>query len=121
MGRKKEERIEIGRQIYDKEITRHEAMIKYEVSENTIDNYSKEYKLSAGIPLQQSCSKQPHIAVLQDEDKIDIEKYQSMSKDELIDELIRSKANELRAKKGYEVKGSGAEKEFSILKGRNSK
>ena len=52
---------------------------------------------------------------------MDIGKYREMSREELIDELIKAKANELRAKKGYEVKGSGAEKEFSILKDRNSR
>lgn len=121
MGRKKEERIEIGRQIFHREVTRQEAMLKYSISKNTVDNYLKEYKLSAGIPLQQHNSIQRSLAVLQNDDKVDIEKYRSMSKDELIDELIKAKASELRAKKGYEVKGSGAEKEFSILKGRNSK
>ncbi len=44
-----------------------------------------------------------------------------MSKDELINELIRAKANEARAKKGYEVKGDGASKEYISLNNRNSK
>ena len=54
-------------------------------------------------------------------DKIDISVYQNMTKDELIDELILAKANELRAKKGYEVRGVGANKEFVILNNKNSK
>ena len=44
-----------------------------------------------------------------------------MTKDQLIDELIRAKAGELRAKKGYEVKGDGANKEFISLRTRNMK
>lgn len=44
-----------------------------------------------------------------------------MSKEELINELIKAKANELRAKKGYEVKGAGADKEFVPLNGRITK
>jgi transposase len=44
-----------------------------------------------------------------------------MSKDELIDELIRTKAEVLRAKKGYAVKGDGASKAFITLRSENSK
>ena len=44
-----------------------------------------------------------------------------MSKEELINELIKAKANELRAKKGYEVKGDGADKEFVPINNRNTK
>ena len=42
-------------------------------------------------------------------------------KEELINELIIAKANELRAKKGYEVKGAGAQKEFVPLDNKNTK
>ena len=52
---------------------------------------------------------------------LDIEAYQAMSKDELINELIKAKVNEARAKKGYEVKGVGADKEFISLNSKNSK
>ena len=43
------------------------------------------------------------------------------TREELIDELILAKANELRAKKGYEVRGVGANKEFIFLNNENSK
>jgi transposase len=45
----------------------------------------------------------------------------AMSKEELIDELIRAKVNEARAKKGYEVKGDGTSKEYSSLSNKNFK
>ena len=51
----------------------------------------------------------------------EMEEYMAMSKEELIQELIMAKANELRAKKGYEVKGVGANKEFVPLNNKNSK
>ena len=51
----------------------------------------------------------------------DLEDYQSMSKEQLIEELIKAKINEARAKKGYEVKGVGPNKEFISLNNRNSK
>ena len=44
-----------------------------------------------------------------------------MTREELINELILAKANELRAKKGYEVRGDGANKEFIPLNNKNSK
>ena len=44
-----------------------------------------------------------------------------MSKEDLIKELVIAKANELRAKKGYEVKGAGANKEFIPINNKNSK
>ena len=50
-----------------------------------------------------------------------LEDYESMTKEELIQELIMAKINEARAKKGYEVKGVGAEKEFIPLDRKNTK
>ena len=44
-----------------------------------------------------------------------------MSKEQLIEELIKAKINEARAKKGYEVKGVGPNKEFITLNNKNSK
>ena len=51
----------------------------------------------------------------------DIETYKAMTKEELINELILAKANELRAKKGYIVKGVGADKEYIPLNNKNTK
>ena len=48
-------------------------------------------------------------------------KYDRNIKEELINELILAKVNEARAKKGYEVKGVGADKEFVSLNNKNSK
>ena len=44
-----------------------------------------------------------------------------MSKEELIHELVRAKITEARLKKGYEVKGDGAEKIFIPLGSKNTK
>jgi transposase len=44
-----------------------------------------------------------------------------MTKEELILELMRSRIREARAKKGYEVKGVGAEKVFVLLDSENTK
>ena len=51
----------------------------------------------------------------------DLEEYESMTKEELIQEIVRSKIREARLKKGYEVKGDGAEKVFIPLGSKNTK
>ena len=50
-----------------------------------------------------------------------LEQFQSMSKEEFIKELIISRINEARLKKGYEVKGNGARKVFAPLEKENMK
>ena len=122
MKHSKEERIAIGGRIYNHEITHREAIFEYGVSSSSIDKYLREYKQSVGIPVgAHSSGKQPGIKKLKSSSNTDIEAYMAMSKEELINELIISKANELRAKKGYEVKGVGANKEFISLNNKNTK
>ncbi len=127
----KEQRIDIGRQVYTHELSRLEASQKYEVSDSSLDVYVSLYKLVSGIQTQNT-----RVAIRNKTDKTDrnepkpredtsetwdIETYRSMSKEELINELIRAKVNEARAKKGYEVRGDGTNKEFISLSRKNSK
>ncbi len=127
----KEQRIDIGRQVYTHELSRMEASQKYEVSDSSLDVYVSLYKLVSGIQTQNT-----RVAIRNKTDKTDwnepkpkedtsdtwdIETYQAMSKEELINELIRAKVNEARAKKGYEVRGDGTNKEFISLSRKNSK
>lgn len=115
----KEQRLDIGKQIYTGELSKEDAMSKYGVSLSSVEKYMTLYKHANNIPVQQFKSKsQSKVKPLAD---ADLELYQSMSKEELIQQLIISKANELRAKKGYEVKGDGQKKEFIILNNKNSK
>ena len=114
----KEERIDIGRRIYTGELSELEAMTQYNIGRTCAQNYVRNYKEYAGItsgsPMRTSQAQKLPL-------EIDISAYQEMSKEELINELIKAKANELRAKKGYEVKGAGADKEFVPLNGRITK
>jgi transposase len=127
----KEQRIDIGRQVYTHELSRMEASQKYEVSDSSLDVYVSLYKLASGIQTQNT-----RVAIRNKTDKTDrnepkpredtsetwdIETYRAMSKEELINELIRAKVNEARAKKGYEVRGDGTNKEFISLSRKNSK
>ncbi len=122
MNYTKEERIDIGRQVYTHELTHLEAEMKYGRAKSGIDRYIQDYKIANGIPIERRSSR--HVGPVPSNkatQPFDIEAYKAMSKDELINELIRAKVNEARAKKGYEVKGDGAEKEFISLNNRNSK
>lgn len=115
----KEERLDIGKQVYTQELSELEAQMKYEIGRTCVQTYVKLYKQSIGILPEQSVPKRR--SSCQVITNPDIEVYMSMSKEELINELIKAKANELRAKKGYEVKGDGASREYISLNNRNTK
>ena len=120
-----DERLAIGEQIYKHEISQKDAMKKYGICKATAENYVRAYKELNGIPIDR---KKPIVSPsgtkpvqTKASATTEMEEYMAMSKEELIRELILAKANELRAKKGYEVKGAGANKEFIPLNNKNSK
>ena len=110
----KNERVAIGEQVYKHQLTQVEAATKYNISRSTVERYVNEYKVLNGITTQITKNRKPSTAT-------ELDEYMAMSKEDLIKELILAKANELRAKKGYEVKGVGANKEFIPLNNKNSK
>lgn len=110
----KEERLAIGKRVHDGELTVHKAAVEYDVPEKTIRRWVAQYRDSIG---KKEPSKKSVNNVLSNERAA----YENMTKEELIRELILSKANELRAKKGYEVRGVGANKEFITSDEENSK
>ncbi|MFV0635063.1 hypothetical protein ACE419_00015 [Mitsuokella sp. WILCCON 0060] len=115
------ERLQIGQLVYTRQLSEAEACLKYGISRTCIQNYVRAFKKANGITI---VTRRPQKNV----DRVDFSTiqpqpspYASMSKDELIDELIRTKAEVLRAKKGYAVKGDGVSKEFITLRSENSK
>lgn len=100
-----EERLEIGRRIYEGELTRYEAAAQYEIHEQTARTYMRMYRDLNHLPPKRgrkgiavpSASKSP----------AGMEDLESMSKEELILEVIKARIAEARLKKGYEVKGDG--------------
>ena len=117
-----EERIDIGRQVFTHEISRDAALKKYGIASTSLDRYIRLYKIENGIPTETRADEYPKTGFVRTNDQtIDIEAYKAMTKEELINELIRAKVNEARAKKGYEVKGDGASKEYVSLNSRNTK
>ena len=113
----KEQRLDIGRQIYEGELNRFEAAAEYGIGSNTAREYMRLYRAEYHLPVRHAESnaaktKKPRPSAR-------LEDYEAMSKEELIQELVRAKINEARLKKGYEVKGAGAQKEFVPLGSRN--
>lgn len=120
----KEQRVVIAKEIVDGSLSSREAAEKYGISKSLAAKYATDYRRENGLPVRTSIShtKNTEAVMLKSSaDSFRLEDYQSMSKEQLIEELIKSKINEARAKKGYEVKGDGQNKEFISLNNRNSK
>ena len=130
----KEQRIAIAKEIVDGSLSSREAAEKYGISKSLAAirislfihtaKYATDYRRENGLPVRTSTPRTPEtkaIMLKSSNDSFHLEDYQSMTKDQLIEELIKSKINEARAKKGYEVKGDGQNKEFISLSSKNSK
>lgn len=120
----KEQRVAIGKEIVDSLITPIEASQKYGISRTSAQKYATDYRRANGLPIRPHATEKNKSQVVKlknNATSFDLEDYQSMSKEQLIEELIKAKINEARAKKGYEVKGDGQNKEFISLSNKNSK
>ncbi len=53
--------------------------------------------------------------------ELDLSEYESVTKEELMKELVKARISEAWLKKGYEVKGDGAAKTVTIFDSRNMK
>ena len=122
MGYTREERPDIGRQIYNNELSKSDAAIKYSISEGTARDYMRLYRDVNSL--------QPKNRIQKDENTVkinihscepDLSEYESMTKEELIKELVKSQISEARLKKGYEVKRDGADRTITIFDSWNMK
>lgn len=100
-----EERLEIGRRIYDGEISRYEAAEQFGINDQTARNYMRMYRDANQLPPKQG--KRAGSTLLLKNDHAGIDDLAAMTKEELIHELIKARITEARLKKGYEVKGDG--------------
>ncbi len=122
MGYTREERLNIGRQIYNNEISRGDAAIKYKISEDTARDYMRLYRDVNGLPPKNRIQKEENtVKISMGSSQPDLSEYESMTKDELIKELVKSRISEARLKKGYEVKGAGADRTVTIFDNWNMK
>ena len=109
----KEQRLDIGRRIYDGELTRYEAAEEYEISDETARNYMRQYRDANRLPPKRGTQSNCGLAKMKSKPTpAGLEDLQSMTKEELIDALVMAKITEARLKKGYLAEGVGAEKKF---------
>ena len=116
----KDQRLDIGRRIYEGEISRFEAAAEYGIGSNTAREYMRLYRAVHHLPVRHVESNAEKIKE-PPRPPARLEDYEAMSKEELIQELVRAKLVEARLKKGYEVKGAGAQKEFAPLDSKSTK
>lgn len=101
----KEERLDIGRRIYDGELTPYEAADLYGINYYTARDYMRSYKEINKLPRKRKMNSQ--MTPLSKE-PVGLEDLESMTKEELIREVVKARIQEARLKKGYEVKGDGS-------------
>ena len=107
MNYTQEERLDIGRRIYDNEITRYEAAEEYGISDQTARTYMRLYRAVNHLP-PKNRNRNAHSPTPTATVPADMETLASMTKEELIEEVIKARIAEARLKKGYEVKGDGS-------------
>lgn len=100
----KEQRLDIARRVYDEELTIEKAAVKYNLNPSSVKGYLRLYRAETGFPPRTRTKKagtatQP-IEIPKDSS---LEKYESMSKEELINALVMAQINEARE---YSVDGN---------------
>lgn len=117
----KEERLDIGRQVYHGELTVMEATEKFKVGRTSIGNYIRLYRKTNGLPPRGSGNNPKKQPLIITDSTPGYSEFDSMTREELIGEIIKARINEARAKKGYVVKGDGAEKVYEPIENENTK
>ena len=107
-----EQRLDIGRRIYEGEITRFQAAQEYDINDNTARNYMRLYRDTNNLSPKNGGRKNS-TTIAKSSSSIEVkqrnlEEYESMTKEELIQTLVQTRFVETRLKKGYEVKGDGS-------------
>ena len=118
----KEQRLDIGRRIYDGELSRYEAAEEYGISDQTARDYMRMYRDVNQLPAKRSPRVNYGLAKAKSNPEPNgMEDLQNMTKEELIDALVMARINEARLKKGYMVEGVGAEKKYIPIGKKNIK
>lgn len=118
----KEQRLAIGQQIYNDEITVNEAASRYDISPYTARDYMRFFRDANHLAPKSSrrwIRKEPPAkegVVIRDDNA-----YANMSREELLEEICRLRINEERLKKGYQVKEVNGKKLFIPLGRLNTK
>ena len=115
------ERLDIGRRVYQGEFTTQDAAAKFGVGRSSIENYIRAYRISNGLPPRGNGINPKKQKLVVTESTPGYSEFDSMTREELIGEIIKARINEARAKKGYIVKGDGAEKVYEPIVTKNTK
>lgn len=115
----KEERLRIGRDIYAHVVSVGEAAEKYGIDWYAARNYMRMYKDSNGLPPMGDGKEE--LKAIQREKKKKFDDLESLTREELMDEVIKARIETERSKKGYAVKGGGQGKEYINLLDSNTK
>ncbi len=104
-----EERLDIGREIYNGELTRHQAAEKYGIGEDSARNYMRLYRDAYKLPAKSNSShfRSSTVKPAAPTEVSTLSEFEAMTKEELIQELVKARITEARLKKGYKVKGDG--------------
>lgn len=125
MKHTRQERLDIGRRIYEDEINKNVASDLYGISPETAREYMRYYRDVNHLPAKDKRDRSTYTAhtacPIAMPAALGLDELESMSREELIRELIKARINEARLKKGYQVKGAGAEKEYIPLDNKNTK
>ncbi len=118
----REQRMDIARRVYDRELTVEEAAVEYDLNPSSVKGYLRLYRAETGLPPRTRTKRTGNPSQhLEKQKDLSLKEYEAMSKEELIDALVVAKINEARLKKGYSVKGSGAQKEYLPIDSRNTR
>lgn len=117
----KPERLEIGRRVYNGELTKYQAAEEYGINDNTVRSYMRMYRDINGLATKGSQKTAGNAVIAQKPCVPEYAEYADMTKEELIRELVKARITEARLKKGYEVKGDGADKVFMPIDSKNMK
>ena len=101
----KEERLDIGRRIYDGEFTTNTASQQFGISTCCARDYMRLYRDANHLPPKTAGRGLMNTPAPKSQDLQDLE---AMTKEELILEVVKARIAEARLKKGYEVKGDGS-------------
>ena len=102
----KEERLDIGRRIYEGELNRYQAAEEYGINDQTARRYMRLYRDTNRLPTKGGKKTSGKVVTFQTS-PAGLEELKSMSKEQLIQEVVKARIAETRLKKGYEVKGDG--------------
>ena len=102
----KEERLDIGRRIYEGELSRYQAAEAFGISDQTARDYMRLYRDANQLPAKSGTKGSIKSSSFQTAPS-GMEDLESMTKEQLIQELVKARITEARLKKGYEVKGDG--------------